>query len=171
MSLDHNQVNNIYLAGLLHDVGKIGVSETVLRKPGRLSSEEFEQIRKHPQIGANILSGIKQLESVTPAVLSHHEAFDGSGYPRQLAGKDIPLNGRIVMLADSFDAMISDRLYRKALPLAGVLAQMRRFSGTQFDPKLTEMFLGSNVSQLFEQLQTINTDPYRPDQLYQQIIN
>jgi HD-GYP domain-containing protein (c-di-GMP phosphodiesterase class II) len=155
MSFNADQVNNIYLGGLLHDVGKIGVSESVLCKPGVLVKEEFEQICRHPQIGANILGGIKQMFEVTPAVLTHHEQFDGSGYPQGLKGKKIPLAGRIVMLADSFDAMTSDRTYRRALPLATALAEIRRFSGTQFDPVLAEIFLESDLGGLIDQLEEI----------------
>ncbi|MBN2375541.1 MAG: HD domain-containing protein [Sedimentisphaerales bacterium] len=145
-------ISNIYLAGLLHDVGKIGVRETVLLKPGQLSKLEFEQIREHPEIGANILSGIKQMQEVTPIVLTHHERFDGLGYPRGLKNENIPLGGRIVMLADSFDAMVSNRTYRRALPATGALAEIRRCSGTQFDPKVTQVFLDSNIDQLLDLL-------------------
>lgn len=153
LSLRDIEVHNLYLAGLLHDVGKIGVSEAVLCKPGELVEQEFEQISKHPRIGANILGGIKQMNEVTPAVLSHHEHFNGSGYPQGLRGQNIPLSGRIVMLADSFDAMTSDRTYRKALPRPTALAEIRRFSGTQFDPHLAEIFLNSDLDDLTEQLE------------------
>ena len=152
LQLDPLQISNIYLAGLLHDVGKIGVRETVLLKPGRLSDMEFEQVREHPEIGANILSGIKQMQEITPIVLTHHERFDGQGYPRGLQGENIPLGGRIVMLADSFDAMISNRTYRRALPATGVLAEIRRCSGTQFDPKVAQIFLDSDIDQLLDLL-------------------
>ena len=152
LQLNPLQISNIYLAGLLHDVGKIGIRETVLLKPGRLSELEFEQVRKHPEIGANILSGIKQMQEVTPIVLSHHERFDGLGYPRGLQGENIPLGGRIVMLADSFDTMVSDRTYRRALPATGALAEIRRCSGTQFDPKIAQVFLDSDIDLLLDLL-------------------
>ena len=171
LALSPVQVNNIYLAGLLHDVGKIGVSETVLCKPGKLTADEFEQINRHPQIGANILGGIKQMEQVTPAVLSHHEHFDGSGYPRNLRGENIPLAGRVIMLADSFDAMTSDRTYRKALPRDTALAEIRRFSGTQFDPALAEMFLSGNVKKLADHLQNVKSTQESSDRLYRRIMN
>lgn len=154
IGLSPNEVNDIYLAGLLHDVGKIGVSEAVLCKPGALLNSEFEQMMRHPLIGATILGGIRQMQAVTPAVLAHHEHFDGSGYPRGLAGDAIPLGGRIVMLADSFDAMTSDRTYRRALPHAMAIAEIRRFSGTQFDPILAEAFLDSDLTSLQHQLTT-----------------
>jgi HD-GYP domain-containing protein (c-di-GMP phosphodiesterase class II) len=131
----------IYMAGLLHDVGKIGVPESVLQKTGRLTPEEFEQMKKHPQIGARILRDIKQISDLIPGVLHHHERYDGQGYPAGLTGDNIPLFGRIICLADCFDAMTSNRTYRKALPLEVALTEIRRCSGTQFDPLLTEAFL------------------------------
>jgi putative nucleotidyltransferase with HDIG domain len=139
--LDEHQVERIYMAGLLHDVGKIGVPEAVLQKPGRLTSEEFEQMKKHPAIGARILHDVKQIQDIIPGVLHHHERYDGRGYPDGLSGQQIPLMGRIICLADCFDAMTSTRTYRKALPLEVTLADLRRCSGTQFDPALTEAFL------------------------------
>ncbi len=137
---DH-EIERIYMAGLLHDVGKIGVPESVLQKTGKLTPEEFDQMKKHPEIGARILSDVKQLEDIIPGVLYHHERYDGKGYPTGLAGKDIPLMGRIICLADCFDAMTSNRTYRKALPLEVALTEIRRCSGTQFDPELAEAFL------------------------------
>ena len=115
--------------------------ETVLQKTGKLTPEEFDQMKKHPEIGARILSDVKQLEDIIPGVLYHHERYDGKGYPSGIAGKDIPLMGRIICLADCFDAMTSNRTYRKALPLEVALSEIRRCSGTQFDPELAETFL------------------------------
>jgi len=134
-------VERVYMAGLLHDVGKIGVPEAVLQKAGRLDPEEFEQIKKHPEIGGRILRDIKQVEDIIPGVLYHHERYDGKGYPSGRAGEDIPLFGRIICLADCFDAMTSSRTYRKALPLEVALTEIRRCAGTQFDPTLTDVFL------------------------------
>ena len=158
-SLSAAQVQRTYLTGLLHDVGKIGVSELVLSKPGRLEADEFEQIKKHPQIGSSILAGIRQMADVSRGVLSHHERFDGSGYPAGIHGTDIPLTGRIVMLADCFDAMTSDRTYRRALPLTAAKAQIRRFSGTQFDPDLSDALLDSDLDELVHKLQEVSTAP------------
>jgi HD-GYP domain-containing protein (c-di-GMP phosphodiesterase class II) len=129
------------MAGLLHDVGKIGVPEAVLQKTGRLTDEEFAQIKKHPEIGARILKDIKQVEDIIPGVLHHHERMDGKGYPAGLAGENIPLLGRVICLADCFDAMTSSRTYRKALPLEVALTEIRRCAGTQFDPVLADHFL------------------------------
>jgi HD-GYP domain-containing protein (c-di-GMP phosphodiesterase class II) len=136
------------MAGLLHDVGKIGVPEAVLQKTGKLTDEEFEQIKKHPAIGARILQDVKQVADLLPGVLHHHERYDGRGYPARLSGTDIPLMGRIICLADCFDAMTSSRTYRKAMPLEAALTEIRRCSGTQFDPELAEVFLGIPIEQV-----------------------
>lgn len=155
LSFDPAKINNVYLAGLLHDIGKIGVSEAVLCKPGRLTDDEFAQIKKHPQIGADILKSIRQMEHISRIILSHHERFDGGGYPNGLSAGDIPIAGRIVMLADSFDSMIADRTYRKALPVAAALAEIRRYSGTQFDPRIAESFLDTDIDLLVNRLEAI----------------
>jgi putative nucleotidyltransferase with HDIG domain len=141
-------VERVYMAGLLHDVGKIGVPEAVLQKTGRLTDEEFSQIKKHPEIGARILRDIKQVEDIIPGVMHHHERYDGKGYPSGLSGENIPLFGRLICLADCFDAMTSSRTYRKALPLEVALTEIRRCSGTQFDPGLTDFFLNIGEQRL-----------------------
>ncbi len=133
IGLPDAEVDQIYMAGLLHDVGKIGVPESVLQKTGKLTSEEFDQMKKHPQIGARILSDVKQIKAIIPGVLYHHERYDGKGYPSGLSGANIPLMGRIICLADCFDAMTSNRTYRKALPL--------EVAGTEIDPALAEAFV------------------------------
>ena len=131
----------IYLSGLVHDVGKIGVPEAVLCKTGRLSDEEFGLIKRHPEIGAHILDGIRQMADLVPGVLHHHERWDGRGYPHGLAGEQTPLFGRVIALADAFDAMSSDRTYRRALQPEQVLEEVRCGAGRQFDPELAEAFL------------------------------
>ena len=136
-----SNASRVYLSGLLHDVGKIGVPESVLTKPGRLTDEEFAAIRKHPTIGGQILGNIRQLQDIIPGVLYHHERWDGRGYPHMIAGENIPLMGRIICVADSFDAMSSTRTYRPALPLETVLEEIRRCAGTQFDPMLARLFV------------------------------
>lgn len=146
--LSKKQLRDAYLGGLLHDVGKIGISEQVLCKPGKLTEDEFDQIRRHPEIGANIVQGIKQLIEVNEAILTHHERMDGTGYPRGLQGETIPLIGRIVGLADSFDAMTSTRVYRQALPLDTALAEIRRYSGTHYDPELSNFLLSLDTNEL-----------------------
>jgi HD-GYP domain-containing protein (c-di-GMP phosphodiesterase class II) len=148
--LGEAMAERVYMAGLLHDVGKIGVPESVLQKTGRLTPEEFEQMKKHPQIGARILADVKQVKDLIPGVLHHHERYDGNGYPHRLAGEDIPIFGRLICLADCFDAMTSNRTYRKAMPLEVALTEIRRCSGTQFDPVLTEAFLRLGAERLRE---------------------
>jgi GAF domain-containing protein len=148
LGLDEDQCGRVYLSGLLHDVGKIGVSEAVLRKTGRLSDGEFDEMKRHPEIGARILQAVRQIEDVIPGVLEHHERFDGRGYPRGLTGRDISTMGRIIALADSFDAMTSSRTYRTAHPLQITMAELRRWSGTQFDPRLVDLLLREDPADL-----------------------
>lgn len=143
MGLDNETLNLLYMAGLLHDVGKIGIDDSVLRKPGRLTDEEYEHIKLHPELGCNILSGLKQLEAVLPVVLHHHEQWDGHGYPHKLAGETIPKLARITAVADAFDAMTSDRPYRKGMPEDRVNQIFREGSGTQWDPEVIEAFFAA----------------------------
>jgi HD-GYP domain-containing protein (c-di-GMP phosphodiesterase class II) len=133
--------DRVYLAGLLHDVGKIGVPDAILCKPGKLTTDEFDALKKHPEIGVRILSPVKQIRDLLPGVLYHHERMDGRGYPEGLAGEGIPRLGRMICLADCFDAMTTNRTYRSAMPLTLAIAEIRRCSGTQFDPALSELFL------------------------------
>jgi len=133
-------LNRLYMGGLLHDIGKIGIDDNVLRKPGRLTPAEFEHIKLHPELGYNILRDVKQLEDVLPLVLHHHEAWDGSGYPHGLAGEDIPLLARICAVADAFDAMSSDRPYRQGMADEKVDAIFRDGSGRQWDRNVVDAF-------------------------------
>jgi len=128
-------------ASVLHDLGKIGVREAVLNKPGRLTEEEFAEIVRHPETAVRILEPIPFFRPLLPAILHHHERFDGKGYPSHLSGSNIPLGSRIMGIADTFDAMTSTRAYRKALPVADAIAEIRRCSGTQFDPDIVPAFL------------------------------
>jgi putative nucleotidyltransferase with HDIG domain len=127
--------------GLLHDIGKIGVSDTILHKPGPLTDEEWVDMRRHPRIGYDMIKDISFLWGAATIVLSHHERFDGKGYPRGLAADEIPLGARIFVLADTFDAMTSDRPYRKALSVEESREEIIRCSGTQFDPQCVQAFL------------------------------
>ena len=142
--------DRVYLAGLIHDVGKIGVPERVLSKPGRLTDNEFELIKRHPEIGAKIVRGIRQMQDLVPGVLHHHERWDGRGYPRQLAGEEIPIFGRLIGLADAFDAMSSTRTYRSALNHQIVLEEIRKCRGAQFDPELAEVFVKLDFEPFFD---------------------
>jgi HD-GYP domain-containing protein (c-di-GMP phosphodiesterase class II) len=140
MALPEDRMKHIEIAALLHDVGKIGVPEAVLRKQGKLTDEEFAEIKKHPALGAEILSSIKQLKESLPGIRYHQERFDGKGYPSGLKGMDIPLFARMIAVADTFDAMTSDRPYRSALPDGVALEELRRMSGIQFDPECVVAF-------------------------------
>ena len=125
----------------LHDIGKVGVPEAVLRKPGPLDDAEWELMREHPAIGAQIVAPIRFLAGAVEIVRSHHERWDGAGYPRGLRGDEIPLAARVFAIADSFDAMTSDRPYRAAMPLERALGEVRAGAGTQFDPMVAAAFL------------------------------
>ncbi|MCH7567348.1 MAG: response regulator, partial [Nitrospirae bacterium] len=131
---DQDDLESLEFGAILHDVGKIGISELILCKPGRLTPSEVAEMQKHPEIGRNILCGITQLQDILPAVLHHHEWLNGAGYPGGLASDQIPWVAKVVGLADAFDAMTTRRKYREALPLNAAMAEIRRFSGTQFCP-------------------------------------
>jgi HD-GYP domain-containing protein (c-di-GMP phosphodiesterase class II) len=135
------ELQDLHRASVLHDLGKIGVREAVLNKPGKLTEEEFAEIVRHPETAVRILEPIPFFRPLLPAILHHHERFDGKGYPSRLAGSNIPFVSRIMAIADTFDAMTSTRAYRKALPVADAIAEIRRCSGTQFDPDIVPAFL------------------------------
>jgi response regulator RpfG family c-di-GMP phosphodiesterase len=135
------ELEDLRRAAVFHDLGKIGVRDAVLNKPGKLTDEEWEEIVRHPQTSVNILKNIPRFVPALPAILHHHEKFDGTGYPRHLAGKDIPFASRIMAIADTFDAMTSTRAYRKALPVSDAITEIRRCSGTQFDPDIVPAFI------------------------------
>jgi putative nucleotidyltransferase with HDIG domain len=126
---------------LLHDVGKIGVSDTILLKPGKLTEDEWKLMRLHPEIGYNMLKQVTFLAGAAEIILAHHERWDGKGYPRGLANKDIPLGARIFNVVDTFDSMTSDRPYRRALSTQEAMNEILRYSGSQFDPIVVEAFL------------------------------
>ncbi len=136
-------VNTIYMAGLLHDVGKIGIDDNVLRKAGRLTDQEFEHIKLHPEMGYRILADLKQLADVLPAVLHHHEQWDGGGYPHGLCGEETPLIARIMAVADAYDAMISDRPYRRGMDEAKVDQIFRDGAGKQWDANVVDAFFAA----------------------------
>jgi HD-GYP domain-containing protein (c-di-GMP phosphodiesterase class II) len=141
MEIGFDECEQIYITGLLHDIGKIGVRDEVLRKPGRLTPEEFEEIQKHPEIGFSILEGLNRMEYMLPGVLYHHERMDGKGYPDGLVGDDIPLDAKILAVADAWDAMTSSRPYRNAMSREQALAIMRDGAGQQWDETVVEFFL------------------------------
>jgi putative nucleotidyltransferase with HDIG domain/PAS domain S-box-containing protein len=141
MNLSPDDVTKAYLAGIVHDVGKIGVPEKILGKPGRLSDEEFEIIKCHPVKGSEILAEIDGLGTVTNIVRHHHERYDGRGYPEGLAGEDIPFLSRMLSICDAFDAMTSKRCYRDPYTTTQAVAEIRRCAGLQFDPQISESFI------------------------------
>jgi HD-GYP domain-containing protein (c-di-GMP phosphodiesterase class II) len=141
LELDETSIEQIHICGLVHDIGKIGIPESILQKPEKLTVEEYEQIKTHPVIGESILSDVLQLQPVLPGVRSHHERWDGKGYPDGTEGVNTHLFGRILGIADAFDAMCSTRAYRKKLNREEVLDEIVACSGTQFDPSLVKMFL------------------------------
>lgn len=132
---------HIYISGLIHDIGKIGVPDAVLKKPGRLTDDEFAQIKRHPEIGYKILQDYDAFTGVGDGILYHHERYDGNGYPKHLKGKDIPEIARIIAVADAFDAMNSNRVYRKALDSEYIINQIREGKGRQFDPLFADVML------------------------------
>ena len=135
------RLESLRIGGPLHDIGKLAVSDEVLRKEGRLDESELAQIREHPKIGARILLRMAALREAIPYVLYHHERWDGHGYPSGKAGEEIPLEARVLAVADAFDAMTSDRPYRRALSRVEALAEVERCAGTQFDPEIARVFL------------------------------
>jgi putative nucleotidyltransferase with HDIG domain len=141
LGLPRETIEKIRLAGLVHDIGKIGVRESVLNKPGSLSDEEFKHVRLHSQTGERILKPIVDDKEILKAVRHHHERYDGAGYPDGLKGEQIPQLARIIAVADTFDAMTSERSYRKALTEEEACAEVERCRGTQFDPEAADAFL------------------------------
>jgi len=141
------ELEQLAKGALLHDIGKIGITDNILLKPGKLNDEDWIDMRKHPQIGYAILSEIAFLKGPAEIILSHHERYDGTGYPKGLTGEQIPIGARIFTLVDTLDAMTSDRPYRKALPFEAVTCEIRKFRGSQFEPALADLFLSISRSQ------------------------
>ena len=143
IGFSEKELRDLELSGLLHDVGKIGTYESILDKAGKLTDEEYAIIKRHPGKGAEILLAIKQMKDIIPGVKYHHEFYNGKGYPDGLKGENIPLMARILCVADSVDAMGADRPYRKGRAMDEIIAELKRCSGSQFDPKIVEIFLKS----------------------------
>jgi response regulator RpfG family c-di-GMP phosphodiesterase len=152
MRLPHAEIENVVKAGLLHDVGKIGIRNDRLNKPGKLTPEELAMFRSHPAKGRRILEPITFMRDIIPGCYCHHEAWDGSGYPQGLMGHNIPLVGRVVAVADAYDAMTSDRAYRRALPHDVACGELERCVGTQFDAEVVKVFL--HVIEDYRKLET-----------------
>ncbi len=141
LGLSDKEVRNLRISALLHDVGKIGIDDRILRKPGALSDDEFEVMKQHPAKGAAIMGGVAQLIDIIPGMKYHHEKWSGGGYPDNLEGEQIPMQARIVSIADTFDAMTTNRPYQKAMELGYVVDKIKSFAGTRFDPRVVEAFV------------------------------
>lgn len=141
LGLDEKTLHILKIGGLFHDIGKIGIPDSILLKESKLSDEEYSQIKNHPMIGVHMLGDAAIFTDILPIVKHHHERYDGRGYPSQLVGDDIPYVARIAAVADTFDAMTSKRSYRDSLPIDVVRAEIERCSGTQFDPNIAKVFL------------------------------
>jgi putative nucleotidyltransferase with HDIG domain len=141
MGISDQELQVISKGALLHDIGKIGVSDNILLKPGKLTPEEWVEMKQHPTIGYKILADVKFLRRASEFILAHHERYDGAGYPNGLKGEEIPLSARIFSIADTLDAMTSDRPYRKALPFQTMVDEIVRCKGSQFDPQVVDKFL------------------------------
>jgi HD-GYP domain-containing protein (c-di-GMP phosphodiesterase class II) len=143
LRLPQEQLDELRLSAILHDIGKIGVSDKVLQKNGKLEPDEFAEMKLHPGVGAEILEHVKSLRKMLGGVRHHHERFCGGGYPDGIDGGEIPLSARIIAVADTFDAMTSNRPYRNALSHQTALDELRAFRGIQFDPEVVEAFLAA----------------------------
>jgi putative nucleotidyltransferase with HDIG domain len=164
MGVEKGLLRHIARGAFLHDIGKMGVPDNILTKPGPLTAEEREIMRRHCDIGYAVLERIPFLKEAAEIVLSHQECYDGSGYPRGLKGEQIPIGARIFAVADTLDAMISDRPYRKALPISAAREEIQRFSGKQFDPRVVEVFM-AQPEKLWRELHDKTGDPFRLTQL------
>lgn len=152
IGMNDNDLGQLEVAALLHDIGKIGVPDAILRKPGKLTDEERALMNKHPEYGWSILRLLPGLQTASLYILHHHESYDGSGYPGGLKGEEIPIGSRIVSVIDAFDAMISNRCYRKGLGQNEAMRRLLESSTTQFDPQLVKVFLElaeTEVSEVF----------------------
>ena len=141
LGLEEHERINIETAALLHDIGKIGIPDAILHKPGKLSSEEYEWMKRHPEYGWAVLRQIPTFEMASLLTLHHHEGYDGKGYPGGLKAEEIPIGSRIVSVIDAFDAMVSSRPYRQGLPFEEAARRLTEASGTQFDPQVVKIFL------------------------------
>jgi len=141
LNMSDEEVTNVYWASILHDIGKIGISDRILRKKAILSDADWVLIKMHPTIGSNIVSSIESMPSLAPTIFAHQEKYDGTGYPKGLCGDDIPLGARILAIADAYQAMIEDRYYRNGRSHKDAVSELQKVKGTQFDPLVVDAFL------------------------------
>ncbi len=154
LNLNDELLEEIEITGLLHDIGKIAIPEKILLKPGKLTAEEYEIIKTHPELGTKLVGGIDKLKLISKWLKHHHERYDGKGYPEGLAGEDIPISSRIIAIADTYDAMTSSRAYRSALLHQNAIDEIKRCSGTQFDSELVKLFVS-----ISDEIELIKQDP------------
>ena len=140
MELEDEVLKELEITGLMHDIGKIAINNNILNKPGKLTEMEYEEIRRHPEISYHILKSADVYTRLAEYVLSHHERWDGNGYPRGLSGEDIPLVARIITVADAYEAMTANRPYKKPLSHEQAVEELKRCSGTQFDPEIVDAY-------------------------------
>ncbi|MGI8865111.1 MAG: HD-GYP domain-containing protein [Rubrobacteraceae bacterium] len=150
LDLTSNSVRVVRYASVLHDIGKVGIPDAILNKPGKLDENEWEFMRRHPRIGADIVDQIEGFEEISAAIIAHHERYDGGGYPFGLKGEEIPIEARIISVVDTYDAMTSDRPYRRALSHDTAIAELSRCAGTQFDTRVVEAFCSMGLRDLKE---------------------
>lgn len=143
MAYDREFMETVQLSALLHDIGKIGIKDEILNKPGKLTPEEFDIMKKHVEIGGGILKPVKGLNHLADGILYHHERFDGKGYPYGMKGQEIPIIGRIVCVADSFDTIVTARSYKTTTPVEAAFEELKKCSGSQFDPEIVDAFLSA----------------------------
>ena len=146
------EIQRMRIAGLMHDIGKIGVSENILNKPGKLLAPEWEQIKRHPEIGFRILSASNEFVDISSAILEHHERWDGKGYPRGISGESISVQARIIAIADAYDAMTSERSYKQPKPISDAIDEIRNCSGTSFYPNIAQVFTDHYHEFMYEEL-------------------
>ena len=161
MGISGEDLEDIYRGALLHDIGKIGIPDAILLKPASLTEAEWKIMRKHPEIGWEILLNVEFLKASAEIVLTHEERFNGSGYPKGLRGEQIPLGARIFAVVDTLDAMAFDRPYRKAIPFPLIEAEIIKGKGTQFDPEVIEVFQ-QNLQRFEEWVRGDKTEPCKP---------
>ena len=157
LGVSSEDLKTLEIGGLFHDIGKIGIPDSILLKEAKLTDDEYSQIKNHPSIGAHILCNAIVFQNILPIVKHHHERFDGNGYPSKLVGEQIPYLARIAAVADSFDAMTSKRTYRNAMLIEDVKQEIKRCSGTQFDPNIAEAFLNI-LNNKYDKIQKIQEE-------------
>jgi HD-GYP domain-containing protein (c-di-GMP phosphodiesterase class II) len=149
MGMNKAALNELEMLGLLHDIGKIAIDKEILNKPGRLTKKEWNEVKRHPEIGYRILSSVNDMAELAEFILAHHERWDGEGYPKGLRGEDIPLQSRVLALADAYDAMTSERAYRRSLSESAAVEELEKNAGTQFDPEIVRIFIEKVIKKKF----------------------